>query len=138
MTSATVDRIDVRQQGFTLIAALTALLIMSIGMVALFRLYIDIRQSSQHTALSATALGLGRDKLEQLRFNSDSEPNGADIHTLNATTFERHWQSKDNPLLHIRHIDVTLHWTDSSGDYSQALTTTVDVNAISSWPVTSP
>jgi len=131
MTSATVDRIDMRQQGFTLITALTALLVMSIGMAALFRLYIDIRQSSQHNALTATALSLGRDKPEQLRFNSDSDPNGADIHTSNATTFERHWHSTDNTLLHIRHIDVTLQWTESSGDYGQALTTTVDVNAIS-------
>lgn len=134
MTLVTADQTARRQQGLTLVAALTALLIMSIGMTALFRLYIDTRLNSQHAARSATALGLARDKLEQLRFDVNSASTGSDSDTINTTTYTRHWQASDNPLLHTRQIDVTLRWSDNSGNFAISLTTTIDTLAITVWP----
>ena len=138
MTSATTDLAERRQRGLTLIGALIALLIMSIGMTALFRLYIDTRQNSHHAAQATTALVLARDKLEQLRFDINSAATGADTHMINATTFNRQWQGTDNPPLNTRQVDVTLEWSDSNGTFDLTLTTTVDRTPITNWPPTTP
>ena len=134
MTSATVDHAGRWQRGLTLIGALIALLIMSIGMTALFRLYINTRQNSHHAAQSTAALVLARDKLEQLRFDINNTATGTDSYTINATTFSRHWQGTDNPMLNTRQIDVTLQWSDSTGDFDLTLTTTIDKTPITNWP----
>lgn len=138
MTSATLDHAERRQRGLTLVAALTALLIMSIGMTALFRLYITTRQNSHHATLSTTALVLARDKLEQLRFDINSAAVGTDTYMINATTFSRHWQDTNNLALNTRKIDVILQWSDSNGDFDLTLTTTVDKTAITDWPPVAP
>jgi len=138
MTLVTVNHADRRQRGLTLVAALTALLIMSIGMTALFRLYIETRQNSRHTALATQALGLARDKLEQMRFDVDSIPAGSDSYTVNTTTFTRLWHNTDNPLLNTRQIDVTLQWSDNTGDYDVSLTTMIDTEPLTVWPPTAP
>lgn len=127
-----------RQRGLTLIGALVALLIMSIGMTALFRLYNDTRLNNHAVTVTAMALGLARDKLEQLRFDPGAAANGVDNHTINAMAFERHWQCTDNPALNTRQIDVTLQWSDVSGDHALSLTTTVDRQALLFWPPGDP
>lgn len=138
MTLATFESAQRRQQGLTLIAALIGLLIMSIGMTALFRLYIDTRQHSHYAVQSMLALGLARDKLEQLRFASNNTVTGTDTLTLNATSFTRHWQSRDNPQRHTRRIAVTLQWVDSLHQFDLTLMTTIDTLAIRDWSAIVP
>lgn len=138
MTLATAEYCGRRQRGLTLIAALIALLIMSIGMTALFRLYISTRTSSRHAELSAIAVELARNKIEQLRFDINSDTTGSDIYMINTMTFSRHWQGMDNPLLNTRQIDVTLQWSDNTGEFALNLTTTIDTLPLTVWPPNAP
>jgi type II secretion system protein I len=127
-----------RQRGMTLISALVAMLIMSTAMTALFRLYSSTRLNNHHVAATATALGLARNKIEQLRFDIGAEADGSDALMFNATHFERQWQSTDNPGMHTRRVVVTLQWSEVSGNYELSLTTTLDTQPLTSWPPDTP
>jgi Tfp pilus assembly protein PilV len=106
-------------QGFALIEALIALLILSGGLIALSHLQIRMLKASGETQAQTTAVHLAEHKLEELRglafeqlhSGSDQPPTeqGQNAH------FSRQWTIGQGGTATLRTVAVTTTWEDADG-----------------------
>jgi len=115
------------QTGSTLIGAIVSTLILSIGMAALYSLYINSKLSSSHSQHVSTALAYARDKIETLRFNHGNLGNESGSEQLQASeiVYQRSWQISGNPGQNFHLVNVSMHWLDSSGNHNISLNTVI-------------
>ena len=112
--------------GSTLIGALIPILILSIGMAALSRLYINDPLTSPYSHHLSTALAFARDKIEVLRYeNNVVNVTGSEQLQNQGLLYLRNWAISNNNGPDYRSINVTLQWQDSSGEHSIALHTVI-------------
>jgi len=115
--------------GSTLIGALISMLILSIGMGALFSMYINNTQNSAHSRHVTAALTYARARIETLRFDSGTNKlplSGSEQLQDNNTLFQRSWLTRENSSQDTRHITVTMRWQDSSGEHQITLETMIN------------
>lgn len=117
-----------RQGGFTLLEILVALLIFSVGMLAVARLQIVTTQSVAGVRRTITATALAEDKIEQLKsLGFDALTNGVTNDPSNPwyDIFNRSWEITDFNGTTMKQITVTVTWTDAQGTFSIPLSTVI-------------
>ncbi|MEO5362001.1 MAG: prepilin-type N-terminal cleavage/methylation domain-containing protein [Magnetococcus sp. DMHC-8] len=117
-----------QRRGFTLVEAMVALLILSVGMLALGRLQGSMTQSSAQAKARTEALRLAEGKIEELRgFSSlaavTGYANSADTVTGTNAVFTRSWSWTNTAAPAYRSVQVTVAWQDRSGSQSVGLRT---------------
>jgi Tfp pilus assembly protein PilV len=126
-------------QGSTVIGALISTLILSIGMAALFNLYINNTLNSVFSQHVASALAHARDKIETLRYHSNNIPvAGSEQIQSQDTLYQRNWLISENSTADYLHTTITIQWHDSSGDHSITLTTVITRQAVETFPFSVP
>lgn len=114
-----------RGGGFTLIEAMVALVILSVGLLALGRFQGSVTQTSAQAKTRTEALRLAQGKIELLRGFSSlavldglaALPNGANTETVTGSnaTFTRTWVWVTTALPAYRSLTVTVSWQDQRG-----------------------
>lgn len=123
-----------RQQGFTLLEALIAFVVLAGGLLALFRYHATTVEGTGTAKVRAEAVALGEQKLEELRsyltqadFVADTVDGaglGAYAGVDYAENFTRRWTVSDNGV-NQKEIAVTVSWTDSANDPQQVQLTSL-------------
>jgi|GEM_PF-5002328 len=123
-----------KPRGSTLVGALVSTLILSIGMAALSRLYINNSLNSHYSQHAATALAYARDKIESLRYQASNSTmtTGSEQLEDQDLTYRRDWQISPNPVSDYRTISITVQWHDSSGDHRIGLKTLIGDQTVES------
>ena len=114
--------------GFTLIEAMVAMVILSVGLLALGRFQGSVTQSSAQSKARTEALRLAQAKIEQWRnFSTSSQwvlyTAGSDVITGTHTVFSRSWVLVENLSPAYKTMKVTIDWSDRSGNQSVVLNT---------------
>ena len=113
-------------QGFSLIEALIAALIVAVGMLGLARLQGVTLANSSESRARTDALNLAQEKIEELRTFSnqatyDSLANGINANTESTmagggANFTRTWTITNCAnSMNCKQVNVSVGWTDSSG-----------------------
>lgn len=117
-----------RTRGFTLIEALIALAVMSIGMLALTGLHIGLSRHADLARQRTEATQLAQSRLEDLRsfdrvLAAPGHPSyaeltgGQDVPAIASNTrYERRWTVDGDADAGQRRVEVRVDWTDRSGD----------------------
>lgn len=114
--------------GFTLIEALIALAVLSIGLLAIAGLHVALSRNADVARQRTEAVQLAESKLEELRGFEQVAPaagktsyadlaGGSDTPPIASNTrFERRWVVQGDASDAYRRIEVDVAWTDRSGD----------------------
>ena len=115
-----------RQRGLSLLEALIAFLLLSLGMIALTRLQTELRANADAARERADAARLAQIDVEGLRSFTDAAGWNAIADTTaeltlaggsTRYTLERSVQTSSEPLL--KAVQITLRWTDRRGAAQQ-------------------
>lgn len=119
--------------GFTLVELLVALVILSIGLLALAGLQVVVVKGNAGSKNLTSAVILAEAKIEELKSNgfgsltngNSQDPNNP-VNEIGESggIFTRSWVIADYlALADMKQITVTLTWTDSGGDHTISVTT---------------
>ena len=130
-----------RQQGISLIEALIALLVLSLGMLTVSRLQAHLRLGSDIARQRAEAVRLGQEDIEALRAYSVLAASGAARSWAGITSASRSVDASTGYASHTRYTvareiaatnalaaktaAVTVHWNDRDGEAQKIVLTTV-------------
>ena len=130
-----------RQQGISLIEALIALLVLSLGMLTVSQLQGHLRIGSDIARQRTEAVRLGQEDIEALRAYSSLAASGAARSWASITSASRSVDSStgyathtrytvareivDNNTLAAKTAAVTVHWNDRDGEAQKIVLTTV-------------
>lgn len=130
-----------RQHGISLIEALVALLVLSLGMLAVSRLQSHLRLGSDIARQRAEAVRLGQEDIEALRDYSVLAASGAARSWAGITSASRNVDASTGYATHTRYTvareivatnalaaktaAVTVHWNDRDGAAQQVVLTTL-------------
>jgi Tfp pilus assembly protein PilV len=108
-----------RHRGTSLLEALIALLVMSLGMLAIARLQTHTRLHADLARQHSQAVRLAQDELEALHADLGSETHGAESQSGDATQYlvERRIEAIAPSGAH--HVHVSVAWVDRSGAAQQ-------------------
>lgn len=120
-----------RQQGFTMVELLIALVLLMIGFLAVFTVLWGSAASGRFTRDMTTAASLGQDMLERastLKYSGLPAPAGFVNYTaasVSAAGFTRKWRiENDTPQTGTKTITATVSWDAKIGSGSAATTRT--------------
>ena len=121
-----------KQRGISLIEALIAITVLSLGMLSIAKFQGDLTASSGTTKARAEAIKLAQDKIEELRnlilrAQYDAVADGDDNPVGTNTVFDREWTVTPSGS-RMMQIAVTVSWDDPRGE-SQA----VGLSSIIAW-----
>lgn len=107
-------------QGFTLIEALIAALIMGVGALSFSNLHTRLAHSSSLSKQNDRAQIIAQQKIEQLRnysslTNFDAIASGNDTITAENTSFNRNWTVTNNSAPDYKTVQVTVSWQTTEG-----------------------
>ncbi len=107
-------------RGFTLIEALVAIVILVVGVLGAASLTAALMQSNRDATDRTRALELVRHKVEQIQSQGYYEVvTGSDTRLVGGMTFTRSWAvTLDSPIPGLRHIQVSVSWTDQDGTHT--------------------
>ena len=119
---ATVDGLrNSRLSGFTLLEALVALLVLSVGLVAVARLQADLLLGSRQAKARGEATAIARQQIEHLRSSSIRRSRGplsvagARTQTGSHQVYRVEWHTMPAAGMNYARTIVRVHWTDRSG-----------------------
>ena len=120
-----------RDNGFTLVEVLIAILILTVGLLGMASLTVAIIKGNKLSADLTTATTLAQDKMEDLRRLGYSGTPATDDTNTEAygsisgyATYKRVTETDfDNPAADMKMITVTAYWQDSIGEHSVELKT---------------
>ncbi|NCA69856.1 MAG: hypothetical protein EOM91_07070 [Sphingobacteriia bacterium] len=116
-----------RQRGASLTEALVALVILSVGLLALAQLQMRVLASSGFSKAQTSAINLAQETFERLRASAyDEIHDGSDwppIEMGHTAVFARAWSVTEDPDLAFKTIRITTAWQSIEGiDQSVTLT----------------
>ena len=126
-----IHRHNKNQNGVTLVEVLIALVILSIGLLALAGLQVVVIKGNAGSRNLTSAVILAEAKIEELKndgfadlVNGSFQDSNNPVDPTGQTggIFTRSWEIADY-LTDMKEITVTLTWTDSLGDHNTSLTT---------------
>jgi type IV pilus assembly protein PilV len=122
-----------RDEAFTLIEVMIALVILSIGLIALAGLQVSAIKGNNFSKRMTTAVSIADERIEQIKntpyANIQSEPAtnltvSNDKHTFMNFTREV-IVTTNNPLPNTKRIDLTVRWVDGAKSYSVPISTII-------------
>jgi len=119
--------------GFTLIEVMIALVILSIGILALAKLQISAIQGNTLSQNMTTAVSLAEQRVEQLKntpytdIKSESPPVNIDPNTAQVTAAVTKWTRQvtvtdGSPLTNTKTVSVLVTWTDKAKTHTVPIT----------------
>ena len=121
-----------KQEGFTLLEVMIAVLIMSIGLLGLTGLQIVATKTNSFSNQMTVGITLGQDKLEELRnlayddaqLTAGTHPDsGNPIKGVGDMGFNRSWSVVEDAVNTLKTITVTVQWPDPDDSHSVQFTT---------------
>ena len=120
-----------RLSGFTLVEALVALLVLSVGLVAVARLQADLLLGSRQAKARGEATAIARQQIEYLRSSSIRRSPaplsmaGTRTQTGSHQVYRVEWHAIPAAGMNYARTIVRVHWTDRAGPHQIQLTTLV-------------
>ncbi|MFB1502150.1 MAG: prepilin-type N-terminal cleavage/methylation domain-containing protein [Thiocapsa sp. C3-sup] len=113
-----------RTHGFTLVEALIALVVLSLGLFGLMQIQMRVMAGASDTKARTTAINLAQQKLEELRagdYHHDDLEQGTHNDSIPAaeggtSDFSREWIVTDHSSPTYKEISITLSWTTAQQD----------------------
>ena len=115
-----------RSSGFTLLEILIALIIFSVGILALTSLTVTATKTGSYGGRMSEAVTFAQDKLEELKANSwDKIVSGADQETgPTGISYTRIWKVLEKETRNLKTVSITIDWKDRV-DHSVSLFTVI-------------
>ena len=112
--------------GFTLLEILIALIIFSVGILALTSLTVTATKTGSYGGRMSEAVTFAQDKLEELKANSwDKIVSGADQETgPTGISYTRIWKVLEKETRNLKTVSITIDWKDRV-DHSVSLFTVI-------------
>lgn len=112
--------------GFTLLEILIALVIFSIGILALTSLTVTATRSGSYGGRMTEAVTFAQDKLEELKVNSwEQIVSGGDQKTgPTGINYTRNWKVLETETRNLKTISIAIDWKDRT-DHSISLFTVI-------------
>jgi type II secretion system protein I len=103
-----------KSAGFTLLEILIALIIFSIGLLALTSLTVTATRTGSYGGRMTEAVTFAQDKLEELKTNSwDNIVSGADQKTgPTGVNYTRNWKVLEKETQNLKTVSITIDWND--------------------------
>jgi type IV pilus assembly protein PilV len=122
----TVMNFQKKSSGFTLLEILIALIIFSIGILALTSLTVTATRTGSYGARMTEAVTFAQDKLEELKTNSwDKVVSGADQETgPTGINYARNWKVLEKETRNLKTVSITIEWNDGA-DHSISFFTVI-------------
>jgi type IV pilus assembly protein PilV len=117
-----------RDEAFTLIEVMIALVVLSIGLIALAGLQVSAIKGNNFSKRITTAISIADDQIEQLKNipYADIQAEPATNLTVSNMNFSREViVTINNPLPNTKRIDVTVRWIDGAKSYSMPISTII-------------
>lgn len=114
MPEGMVMDIQKRSAGFTLLEILIALIIFSIGILALTSLTVTATRSGSYGGRMTEAVTFAQDKLEELKADSwNNIVSGADQETgPTGIYYTRNWKVLEKEARNLKTVSITIKWND--------------------------
>jgi len=112
--------------GFTLLEVLVALIIFSVGILALTSLTVTATRTGAYGGRMSEAVTFAQDKLEELKANSwDKIVSGVDQETgPTGIYYARNWKVLERETRNLKTVSITIEWNDPV-DHSISLFTVI-------------
>jgi type II secretion system protein I len=122
----TVMNFQKKSSGFTLLEILIALIIFSIGILALTSLTVTATRTGSYGGRTTEAVTFAQDKLEELKTNSwDKVVSGADQETgPTGINYARNWKVLEKETRNLKTVSITIEWNDGA-DHSISFFTVI-------------
>ena len=117
-----------RDEAFTLIEVMIALVVLSIGLIALAGLQVSAIKGNNFSKRITIAISIVDDRIEQLKNTpyADIQVEPATNLTVSNMNFSREViVTINNPLPNTKRIDVTVRWIDGAKSYSMPISTII-------------
>jgi type IV pilus assembly protein PilV len=114
--------------GFTLVEIMIALVVLSVGLVALAGLQISAIRGNAFSKRMTTAVSIANARIEQIKSTSyaNIQSESSTQVTASNMTFTRQVTVTNNsPLSNTKTVNVTVTWSDGSKSHSVPITTIV-------------
>ena len=116
------------EAGFTLIEIMIALVVLSVGLIALAGLQISAIRGNSFSKRMTTAVSIANDRIEQIKntpyANIQSEPS-TQVTASNLNFARQVTVTNNNPLPNTKTINVTVTWKDGSKSYMVPISTVI-------------
>ena len=114
MSKMTVMNFQKKSGGFTLLEILIALIIFSIGILALATLTVTATKTGSYGGRMTEAVTFAQDKLEELKTNSwDKIVSGMDQETgPTGMYYTRNWKVLEKETRNLKTVSITIEWND--------------------------
>jgi type IV pilus assembly protein PilV len=115
------------EEGFTLVEIMIALVVLSVGLVALAGLQISAIRGNAFSKRMTTAVSIANEKMEQLKNSSYANILSESSTQVNQSNmnFTRQVTVTNGPLANTKTLNVTVTWSDSSKSHSVPITTVI-------------
>jgi prepilin-type N-terminal cleavage/methylation domain-containing protein len=117
MSKMTVMNFQKKSGGFTLLEILIALIIFSVGILALTSLTVTATRTGSYGGRMTEAVTFAQDKLEELNANSwEKIVSGADQKTgPTGINYTRNWKVLEKETRNLKTVSITIEWNDPVG-----------------------
>jgi type IV pilus assembly protein PilV len=116
------------EEGFTLVEIMIALLVLSVGLVALAALQTSAIRGNAFSKRMTTAVSIANEKMEQLKNSSYANILSESLTQIKQsnTNYSRQVTVINNsPLPNTKTVNVTITWSEGSKSYSVPFTTII-------------
>jgi type IV pilus assembly protein PilV len=119
-------KLSKKPAGFTLLEILIALIIFSIGILALTSLSVTATRTGSYGGHMTEAVTFAQDKLEELKVNSwEKIVSGGDQKTgPTGINYTRNWKVLEKETRNLKTVSITIDWKDRA-DHSISLFTVI-------------
>jgi type IV pilus assembly protein PilV len=116
------------EEGFTLVEIMIALVVLSVGLVALAGLQISAVRGNAFSKRMTTAVSVADEKMEQLKNSSYANiisESTTQVNQSNMSFSRQVTVANNSPLPDTKTVNVTVQWLEGSNSHSVPITTII-------------